>query len=109
MKAPLDSGVAIARMYRVLHGSPMLAGVPAHLVLVLLAAACLGGFGLMTFSTVLGFVALGVVVVAWAALAFTFGQDPVAVSLFLLRAWHRFPPVVSSYTRSYARVLLEEA
>jgi hypothetical protein len=86
----------------------MLAGVPAHLVLVLLGVGCVGGFGLMYVSPILGFAAVGGAVVAWVGLAFVFQQDRVAVPLFLLRRWYRFPGVISSYTRSYARVLVVE-
>jgi hypothetical protein len=100
--------VPCARIYRHLHGSPMLAGLPAHLVLVLLGLGCVGGFGVMTASTGAGVVAVGLVVVAWVVLAFIFKQDRVAVPLFLLRIRRRFPAVISSFTRGYARVVLVE-
>jgi hypothetical protein len=68
----------------------------------------LGGFGLMMMSSVAGFTLLLGVVATWVCLAFTFRQDRVAIPLFLLRRRHRFPAVISSFTRSYARVLVED-
>jgi len=100
--------VPCARIYRHLHGSPMLAGLPVQLVLVLLCLGCVGGFGVMTASTAAGIVAVGVVMAAWAVLAFIFKHDRVAVPLFLLRLRHRFPGVIASYTRGPARVVLVE-
>ena len=100
--------VPCARIYRHLHGAPMLLGLPAHFVLVLLALGCIGGFGVMTASTGAGIVVVGLVIACWVGLAFIFKQDRVSVPLLLLRLRHRFPAVISSFTRGYARVLLEE-
>jgi hypothetical protein len=97
-----------ARVYRHLHGSPMLAGVPAHVVLILLGVGCLGGFGVMSLSKPAGFTVLGVVIAAWVVIAFACSQDRVAVPLAALRLAKRFPPVISSFTRGYPRVVLED-
>src|SRR4051812_37664041 len=95
-----------SRIYRHLHGSPMLVGIPVQLVLVLLGLGCLGGFGGMSFSKPLGISVLVAVIATWIAVAFAFRQDRAAVPLFFLRLVRRFPPVTSSFTRSYLRVLL---
>lgn len=103
------SDVPCGRIYRSLHGSPMLAGVPAHVCLLLLATASLGGFGaMMIVSTFAGILAVALVGVVWAALAFTFTKDRVAAPLFLLKLRYRFPPVIASFSRGSSRVVLEE-
>jgi hypothetical protein len=98
-----------ARIYRTLHGSPMLAGVPAHLALALLATACLGGFGLMMVSNLAGLLVVVGVAGAWAVIGFVYSQDRVAMSMFALRRLYRFLPVVTSYTRSNVRVELVDS
>jgi hypothetical protein len=86
----------------------MLAGVPAHYALVLMGVAALLGFGLMSFDKIVGLSVVGGVLLAWGLLAFVFAQDRVQVPLFLLRLFHRFPRRITSYSRSYQRVVFEE-
>ncbi len=95
-------------IYRTLHGAPMLAGVPAHYALVLAGTAALLGFGLMSLTRVGGLLVVFAVLVTWGALALVYGQDRVAVPLFVLRLFHRFPRRIVSYSRSAQRVVISE-
>lgn len=85
----------------------MLAGVPAHYALGLVAVAALLGFGMMSVTRVGGLLVVLLVLVAWAALALVYAQDRVAVPLFVLRVFHRFPRRIVSYSRSPQRVVIE--
>jgi hypothetical protein len=95
-------------IYRLLHGAPMLAGVPAHYVLVLLGVATVFGLGGMSVSKTAGLVVLGLVVVGWMVLAFVYGQDRARVPLMLLRIRYRFARRLESYSPSGLRVRVEE-
>ena len=81
-------------IYRSLHGAPMLAGVPAHYALTLMGVAALR--------------VVGGVLLTWGLLAFVFAQDRVQVPLYFLRLFHRFPRRITSYSRSYQRVVIED-
>lgn len=89
------------RIYRSLHGAPMLAGVPVHYALVLVGAAVVVGVGLIPVSKLLGLVVITAVLLTWAGLAMVFAQDRVQVPLFFLRLRHRFTGRITSYSRSY--------
>jgi hypothetical protein len=95
-------------LYRSLHGAPILAGVPVHYLLALLGVGVVGGVGAMFLSRLVGLVCLLMVGSAWAALGFVFGRDRVVVPIVLLRLRYRFPAGISSYARSYLRVLVIE-
>jgi hypothetical protein len=84
-------------IYRLLHGAPMLAGIPAHYVLVLLGVATVFGLGVMSISKMF---ALG--------LAFIFGQDRARVPLMLLRLRYRFAKKLDSYSPSGISVRIDE-
>ena len=86
----------------------MLGGVPAHYTILLVGAAALLGFGLMSVDKVLGLSVVVAVLVTWGLLAVVFGKDRVQVPLFFLRLFHRFPRKITSYSRSYQRVVIEE-
>jgi hypothetical protein len=86
----------------------MLGGVPAHYTLVLVGTAALLGFGMMSLTRVGGLLVVLGVLVAWGVLALVYGQDRVAVPLFALRLFHRFPTRIVSYSRSPQRVVIEE-
>jgi hypothetical protein len=94
-------------IYRLLHGAPMLGGIPAHYVLVLLGVATVFGLGAMSVSKTVGIVVLGVVGVTWMALAFVFGQDRARVPLMLLRLRYRFARRIDSYSPSGVSVRVE--
>lgn len=97
-----------ATMYRSLHGAPILAGVPVHVLLGIMALGVLVGVGGLVASRLVGLCGLLGTVAVWSVLAFVCGQDRVAVPIFLLRLRFRFPGAISSYARSYLRVLLVE-
>jgi hypothetical protein len=97
-----------ASIYRCLHGAPMLGGVPAHYALALVGVASLLGFGLMSVSRVVGLSVVAGVLIVWGLLVVVYGQDRVAVPLFFLRIFHRFPRRITSYCRSYQRVEFED-
>lgn len=95
-------------IYRLLHGAPMLAGVPAHHVLVLLGVGTVFGLGGMSVSKTLGLVVLSLVLLAWMVLAFIHGQDRARVPLMLLRLRWRFARRLESYSPSGVTVRLED-
>lgn len=95
-------------IYRLLHGAPMLAGIPAHYVLVLLGIATVFGLGAMSVSKMIGIVVLGLVGMTWMGLAFVFGQDRARVPLMLLRLRYRFARRLDSYSPSGVTVRIEE-
>lgn len=85
----------------------MLAGVPAHWLIALLALGCTAGFGGSMISPMTGlWLALGAVLV-WLVLALCYRQDRVAVLAFFLRRKARFNPQISSYSRSSKQVRFE--
>lgn len=95
-------------VYRLLHGAPMLAGIPAHYVLVLLGVATVFGLGAMSISKTVGLVVLGLVGFAWMSLAFVYGQDRTRVPLMLLRLRYRFARRLDSYSPSEMKVRIDE-
>ncbi len=95
-------------IYRLLHGAPMLAGVPAHHLLVLLGVATVFGLGGLSVSKALGLVVLGGVLIAWMGLAFVYGQDRARVPLMVLRLRYRFARRFESYGPSRLEVRIEE-
>jgi hypothetical protein len=103
-----SAGVPCSRIYRHLHGTPMLAGVPVQVLLVLLAFGLVGGFGLTSVSKLAGLGVVGLAVIVWLVVAFACGQDRVVVSLFLIRLRTRMPRVIACYTRGYRRVVFED-
>jgi hypothetical protein len=96
-------------MYRVVHGWPMLGGVPVPTFLVLMLIGIVGVFAASMLS---GVTAAGFVVVldgaAWAGLAWLFRQDQVAVPLFFVHRRIRLRAVMSSYSPSLASILVNE-
>ncbi len=94
-------------IYRLLHGAPMLGGIPAHYVLVLLGVATVFGLGAMSVSKMVGIVVLCLVGLTWMALAFVYGQDRARVSLMLLRLRYRFARRIDSYSPSGLSVQIE--
>ncbi|MGD0839320.1 MAG: VirB3 family type IV secretion system protein [Polyangia bacterium] len=95
-------------IYHLLHGAPMLGGIPAHYVLVLLGVATVFGLGAMSVSKAVGIAVLGAIVVAWMALAFVYGQDRARVPLMLLQLRYRFARRLDSYSPSRVRARIEE-
>lgn len=95
------------RIYRSLHGAPMLTGVPVHYALVLVGLAVVVGVGLIPVSKLLGLIVVVAVLLAWAGLAVVFSRDRVQVPLFFLRLRHRFAGRISSYSPSYQVVRFE--
>jgi hypothetical protein len=93
-------------IYRSLHGAPMLAGVPVHYLLGLLALGVVLGVGGMFASRLVGLIGLLLVGALWSGLGLVFGRDRVVVPILLLRVRFRFPAAISSYARSYLRVVL---
>ena len=97
--------VRTARIYRLLHGAPMLAGIPAHYVLVLMGIGTLFGLGGMIVSKLLVVAGVGA---AWMVLALVYGQDRTRVPVLLLQLRYRFCRHVTSFCPQYLRVRLEE-
>ncbi len=95
-------------IYRLLHGAPMLGGIPAHLVLVLLGVATVFGLGAMSISKMVGIVVLGLVGIVWMGLAFVYGQDRTQMAVMLLRARYRFPRRIESYSPGHQTVSFGE-
>ncbi len=95
-------------IYRLLHGAPMLAGVPAHYLLVLLGVATVFGLGGMSVSKTIGLVVLALVVVAWMGLAFVYGQDRTRVVVMILRLRYPFACCLDSYAPSGVRVHVDD-
>ncbi len=95
-------------MYRLLHGAPMLAGVPAHYVLILMGIGTVCGLGSMSFDKTVGLVVVGLVILAWVGLAFVHGQDRARVPLMVLKALYRFPRRITSYSPDWPVVRVEE-
>lgn len=96
------------RIYRSLHGAPMLAGVPVHYVLVLVGLAVVVGVGLIPVSKLLGAAVIAGVLAVWAGLVMVFSRDRVQVPLFFLRLRHRFAGRITSYSPSYQTVRFED-
>jgi hypothetical protein len=94
-------------IYRLLHGAPMLGGIPAHYVLVLLGVATVFGLGAMSVSKMVGIVVLCLVGLTWMALAFVYGQDRARVPLMLLRRRYRFVRRIDSYSPSGISIRIE--
>jgi hypothetical protein len=103
------NNAAWARMYRVVHGWPMLGGIPVPLFLVLMLVGIVGIFAASMFS---GVTAAGIVVVAdgavWIGLAWLFRQDQVSVPLFFVQRRMRERAVMSSYCPSWATIVVKE-
>jgi hypothetical protein len=95
-------------IYRLLHGAPKLAGVPAHYVLILLGVGTVFGLGSMNISKVTGLVVISFVVISWFGLAFVYGQDRTRVPLLALRFLYRFPQRFDSFSPSNVRIRFEE-
>lgn len=91
-------------LYRLLHGSPMLAGIPVTYLLGLLGAGVAGGVGAMAVSRLVGLLGLMVLAAVWGVLGLVFARDRVVVPLLLLRLVHRFPSAISSYAPAYLQV-----
>ena len=95
-------------IYRLLHGAPMLAGVPAHQLLIMLGVATVFGLGGLSVSKTAGLVVLGFVVVSWMGLAFVYGQDRTRVVLMVLRLRYPFARCLDSYAPSGVRVDVDD-
>jgi uncharacterized membrane protein YtjA (UPF0391 family) len=95
-------------IYRLLHGAPMLGGIPAHHVIVLLGVASVFGLGGMSVHKATGVAILCVVGLTWLVLAFIYGQDRARVPVVLLRLLYRFARRTDSYSPSKIRVRIEE-
>jgi uncharacterized membrane protein YtjA (UPF0391 family) len=95
-------------IYRLLHGAPMLGGVPAHYVILLLGVAAVFGLGGMSVHKATGVAILCMVGLTWLVLAFIYGQDRVRVPLMLLRLLHRFARRTDSYSPGQIRIRIEE-
>lgn len=105
-----EEGVAWARLYRVVHGWPMLAGLPVPLFLLLVVCGIFGAFGVRLMGggiTVVAFVILGVGGL-WLGLSWLMRQDQTSAPLFLVRLRATLRPVISSYSPSRTRVRLVE-
>lgn len=95
-------------IYRMLHGAPMLFGIPAHYVLVLFGVATVFGLGGMSQSKTVGISVLCVVGTTWLGLAFICGQDRARVPVMLLKLRYRFAKKLDSYSPSGVSVRLDE-
>jgi len=86
----------------------MLAGVPAHYVLVLMGVGTVFGLGTMGVDKTSGVIVLILVGLVWLGLAFVHGQDRTVVPILLLRVRYRFARKLDSYSPSGVRVRIEE-
>jgi hypothetical protein len=98
-----------ALMYRVAHGWPMIAGLPAPLFLATMLFAIVGTFGAQIF---MGLSAVVISVCATAVwfffAAWVFAQDRVVPALFFIRRRAPLKAVISSYNPSWLVVVFEE-
>ena len=101
---------AWARLYRVVHGWPMLAGLPVPLFLLLMVCGIFGAFGarLMGGGLTLVAIVVGVVGGLWLGLSWLMRQDQVSVPLFFVRRRTALRSVISSYSPSWTRMGLDE-
>jgi hypothetical protein len=104
-----EEPLAWARMYRVVHGWPMIGGLPAPLFLAMMAYAILGSFGASMIS---GLTAVGVVVLSvatsWLGLGWLFRQDQAALPLFFVKRRTRLKKIISSFNPSWIALVLAE-
>jgi hypothetical protein len=105
----LRQGVPWARMYRVVHGWPMLVGIPIPSFLLLMLVGIVGVFGASMFGGLItvGLVTLSVVL-SWLGLALVFRQDQVTLPLFLVTRRARLGRIISSFNPSWVQVVFEE-
>lgn len=96
-------------IYRSLHASPLLGGVPIYLFFALFLAGCLGVFGAFAVLGRSGGLAMmGAVGLSWGAMAFIYAQDRVRVPLLLIRWLYPVSRRISSYSPSQERVVVVE-
>ncbi|MGD0835096.1 MAG: hypothetical protein ABSB49_00455 [Polyangia bacterium] len=95
-------------IYRLLHGAPMLAGVPVPGLLALLAVATVFGLGAMPISRLAGLLVLALVGCAWVGLAFVYARDKTRVALLLLRLRHPWSRRLDGYSPSQLAVRFAE-
>jgi hypothetical protein len=86
----------------------MLAGIPAHYVLVLMGFGTVFGLGTMSLDKTSGVVVVLLDLLAWLVLAFVYGQDRTRVPLLLLRLRYRFAKRLDSFSPSGVKVRIEE-
>jgi hypothetical protein len=104
-----EEPLAWARMYRVVHGWPMIGGLPAPLFLAMMAFAIVGSFGASMLS---GLTAVGAVVLSvaasWLGLGWAFRQDQVALPLLIVKRRTRLKEIISSFNPSWIALVLSE-
>jgi hypothetical protein len=109
MTAKATGNAPWARMYRVVHGWPMLAGLPIPLFLLVMLAGILGVFGASMFG---GLTAVALAVAGaflwWGGLTLLFRQDQAAAALLLLRRRARLAGVIASFSPSWVRMVIGE-
>jgi hypothetical protein len=102
---------ACARLYRVVHRWPQLAGVPIPLFLALMMGTLMSVFAvsLVTGSGLGSAVPVALIgLLVWAGLAWLFQKDQVALPLALLRYRAPLRSVISSYRVSVGAVVIDD-
>lgn len=97
------------RIYRSLHGSPMLGGLPILGTLSMLGVVILGTFTVKAIAGLLGalvFIVAGMGL--WGFLAFLYGQDRVFMPMFIIKLSTRFAPRTDSYAPSAQEWSIED-
>ena len=102
-------GVPWARMYRTVHGWPMLLGVPIPAFLLLTLAGIVGVFAASMLGGLItvGLVAVGAVL-SWLSLALVFRQDQVTFPLTVVARRARLGTIIASFNPSWVRVVVRE-
>jgi hypothetical protein len=98
-----------ARLYRVVHGWPMIAGLPFPLFLATMLLVIVGTFAAQIIWGLTA-VAISVCVTAvwFAGAGWVFAQDRVVLPLFFIRWRSPLKAVISSYNPSWFVVVVEE-
>ena len=105
MRAP-----EVSTIYRSLHSPPMLAGLPVHLLFLVMAVGSVGVFGVMGLvSKTAGLGTALSIAAGWALLAYAYAQDRVRIPLLLLRFGRAVSARISSYSPGRQQVIVRES
>lgn len=96
-------------IYKTLSGAPMLAGMPIHVLLILVVSGMLTIFiNNLIFGWVGALVGVLLMGSAWGLLGFIYGQDQTAVPFFFLSLRNVFKNKINSFAPSYQTLEITE-
>jgi hypothetical protein len=96
-------------IYRSLHASPMVGGLPVYWCCGLVIGGLAGTVAVMAVATKLaGLAVILAVAVAWGLLAYVYAQDRVRLPLLLIRRKAKVSAHITSYAPSRRRCVIEE-